>query len=64
MKTYYQVTTTFDDRGRVTAAVTAKRQADKAPAGSFKSTARADVYTDWFGSRREAEEFLKEAMDA
>ena len=41
MKTYYCVTTTFDDNGGVTAAITGITEADKKP----ENTAAPDVKT-------------------
>lgn len=58
MKTWYCVTSTFDDRGRVTAAVTGTKEADKCPESTFTSTSRRDIYNDWFGSMEEANEWI------
>ena len=64
MKTWYCVTSSYDDRGRVTAGITATQQAGEKPASGYKSTRRKDVYTDWFGSHEEAEKFVEEARKA
>lgn len=61
MKTWYCVTSSFDDRGRVTAGITATIQAAEKPESGFTSTKRKDIYTDWFGTEAEARKFVKEA---
>ena len=64
MKTYYCVTSSVDNRGRMTAAVTESIKAERAPESSYVSTRRKDIYKDWFESRKEAEEFVSEARSA
>lgn len=64
MKTFYCVTTTFDDLGRVTAAITSEKQAQTKPQSSNTSTSRKDIYNDWFQTRKEAVAFIKEAKNA
>lgn len=64
MKTFYCVTSTFDDRGRATAGITDTIQADAKPESTFRSTSRKDIYTDWFDSLKKAETFVKEAKEA
>jgi hypothetical protein len=61
MKTWYCVTSSFDDRGRVTAGITDSIEAEEKPESGFTSTKRKDIYTDWFGSLHEAREFVEEA---
>lgn len=61
MKTWYCVTSSFDDRGRVTAGITATRQAEDKPESSCTETRRKDIYNDWFGSEAEAKKFVEEA---
>ena len=61
MKTYYSVTTSFDNNGRVTAGVTATKEASSKPESTFTSTARKDIYNDWFDSMKEAKAFVEEA---
>lgn len=58
MKTWYCVTSTFDDKGRVTAAVTGTKEAGECPESTFTSTSRRDIYNDWFGSMEEANEWI------
>ena len=54
MRTWYCVTSTFDDRGRVTAAITATKEAEVCPESTFSSTNRKDIYIDWFSELAEA----------
>ncbi len=61
MKTWYCVTSSFDDRGRVTAGITATTQADEKPENTSTSTRRKDIYNDWFGTEAEARQFVEEA---
>lgn len=61
MKTWYCVTTSFDDAGRVTAGITATQQATEKPESTFTSTRRKDIYCDWFDSLRKAQAFVAEA---
>ena len=64
MKTYYCVTSSVDDKGKVRAAITNVVDAACKPENSFKSLKRKDVYTDWFESREEAEKLVEEAKTA
>lgn len=64
MKTYYCVTTSFDDRGRVTAGITNTVEAATKPESTFASTSRKDIYNDWFESFEEAKQFVEEARVA
>lgn len=64
MKTYYCVTSSIDDKGKVRAAITSIVEAVSKPENSFKSLKRKDIYTDWFESREEAEKLVKEAETA
>ena len=64
MKTYYCVVTSYDDYGRVTSAIVAARTAKKKPKSTYKSTARKDIYTDWFCGLDEAKQYVREALSA
>ena len=64
MKTYWCVTSSFDDRGRVTAAITRVVETTEKPENSFISTPRKDIYNDWFDSREAALEHIEEAKRA
>ncbi len=63
MKTYWCVTVTIFDNGRVTAAITASKDADYKPESHFTGTSRRDIYTDWFDRYEDAEAFVKEAKE-
>ncbi len=58
------MTSSFDDRGRVTAGITATAQADKKPESTSTSTRRKDIYNDWFGAEAEARKFVEEVKMA
>lgn len=64
LHTYYSVTTSFDNRGRVQASITSTIQAAVKPEQTYRSTSRKDIYVDWFESREAAEKFAKEAREA
>lgn len=64
MKTYYCVTSSVDDKGKVMAAITNVIEAVRKPENSFKSGKRKDIYHDWFESREEAKKFVEEAKTA
>ena len=64
MKTWYCVTTSFDDRGRVTAGITDTVEAEEKPESRFTSTRRKDIYNDYFGSHEEAAAYVEEARKA
>lgn len=61
MKTWYCVTSSFDDKGRVTASVTATQDAESKPESTFTSTVRKDIYCDWFSCLKDARAFVEEA---
>lgn len=64
MKTFYCVTSSFDDYGRVTANITATVEAESKPESTYKSTRRKDIYSDWFDTLDEANAFVEEARNA
>lgn len=64
MKTYYCVTSSFDDRGRVTAGVTAIIEAESKPESTCTSNRRKDIYNDWFEDIEAAKKFVEEAKAA
>lgn len=64
MKTYWCVTTSVDNRGRVVANITNTVEAVCKPENSSTSTSRRDIYNDWFYSCEEAQEFVEEAKRA
>lgn len=64
MKTYYCVTTSVDDKGKVLAAITSVIEAESKPESSFRSLSWKDVYNDWFDDPDEAKKFVEEAKMA
>lgn len=60
MKTWYCVTSSFDNRGRVTANITATKEAES----TYTSTSRKDIYNDWFESLDEAQAFAAQSKCA
>jgi len=64
MATYYCVTTSFNDRGRVTAGLTNIIEAEEKPENKFRETRRKDIYIDWFESEEEANAFIEQAKSA
>lgn len=64
MKTYYCVTTSVDDKGKVLAAITSVIEAERKPESNFQSLSRKDVYNDWFDDPEEAKKFVEEAKRA
>lgn len=64
MSKYWCVTSSFDDKGKVTAAITNVVEAPEKPENSFRSTRRKDIYFDWFENQEEAEKFVEEAKRA
>lgn len=61
METYYCVKSSVDNHGHMTATITESVEAEKQPADTYISTSRKDIYTDWFESREEAEQFVRDA---
>lgn len=64
MRTWYCVTSSVYDDGRITAAITSSVRSDKKPETMSKSLSRKDIYTDWFDDRGEAEAFCKASRGA
>ena len=64
MKKYYCVTSAFNDRGNVSAAVTDCVNAESKPESTYSATQRADIYNDWFDNYRDAQKFVKDTLNA
>lgn len=64
MKTYYCVTSSVDDKGKVRAAIINVIDAVCKPENSFKSLKHKDIYIDWFESWEEVEKRIEEAKMA
>lgn len=63
-KLFWCVTSSYDDRGRVIAAITATKEAVSKPEHTYTSTRRKDIYHDWFDSQEEAQAFVEYAKRA
>ncbi len=59
MKTYWCVTSSFDDQGHAKAAITDSVKRGKKPCYTYKSCNSKDIYIDWFDNRQEAEEYVE-----
>ena len=55
---FYCVTSSFDDKGHTNAMITDCIESDQKPENTFKSTARKDIYSDWFDSIEEAKDHV------
>lgn len=64
MKTYWCVTTSFDDKGRVVSAITSTVEAVCKPENTAESTKSKDIYNDWVDSQEEAKDWVEEAKRA
>lgn len=64
MKTCYYVKTRIDDRGHASVIGTGAVDVKEPPEGRCSSTDYEDVYTDWFESREEADDFVREVRDS
>lgn len=64
MKTYWCVTTSVYDDGRVVSAITNSIRAVRKPENEAKELKRKDVYHDWFDSKEEADQFVEDAKNA
>lgn len=64
MTTFWCVTSTFDDRGHVIANITEVQEVEEKPESACVHTLRKDVYTDWFESWKDANQFVLDARRA
>lgn len=64
MRTWYCVVSAYHDDGRVIAEIVNELEAEEKPENHFEETPKKDIYIDWFGSREEAEAFVKGARSA
>jgi hypothetical protein len=58
-KTYYCVVSKVDDNGNGCANLVDAVEAEEKPEDTVRVTARADIYTDWFESLEEAQEYVR-----
>lgn len=64
MNTYYCVTSSFYDDGRVIAAITSTIQAEQQPQDERHHGRLSDIYTDWFPTLEQAQAYVNEAKEA
>lgn len=64
MKKWYCVTTTFDDRGNVTANITDTKESAERPKNEVYETTTEDVYMNWFATEKEAIKYCEQAKFA
>ena len=64
MSKFYAVTSTFDNRGRVTAAITSSKECANCPESTFTSTSRKDIYIDWYSDYDEAVQAVEDVRRA
>lgn len=64
MKTYYEVTTTFDDNGKVTSEITDTIEAEEKPVDTYESKDTMDVYKDWFDNKKAADNWIEQSKYA
>lgn len=55
IRTWYCVTSSYDDKGNAIAAITAIQEALKQPESTYTSIKRKDIYCDWYGNQEEAQ---------
>lgn len=63
-KIWHCVVSSFYNDGRVTANIVATQEADERPKSIRKELKTKDVCSDWFGSREEAEQAVRDARNA
>lgn len=63
MKKFYEVTSSFYDDGRISVAITNVVEAETCPENSYADTKRCDVYVDYFASRKEAEQWVRDVRE-
>lgn len=62
MKTYYIVSSSYFDDGKIVSSIVDTIQTPQKPEQGFKSTSRCDIYTDYFESWKEAQAFVTENL--
>lgn len=64
MKTWYCVTSSFYNNGKVTSRITDTKESVDKPESNYKELKRCDVYTDWYATKEEADAAVQEALKA
>ena len=64
LTTWYAVTSSFYDNGKVKAAITDTVMAVQKPESGYKELKRCDVYVDYYPTKEEADKAVEEALKA
>lgn len=64
MTTWYCVTSSFYDNGKVKSMITGTTMAVNKPESRYKELKKCDVYADWYETKEAAEQAVKEALSA
>ncbi|MDR1572372.1 MAG: hypothetical protein LBS32_07595 [Clostridiales Family XIII bacterium] len=64
MKTWHGVRTRHYDSGDAMPRMIGTAEAEDRPKTEFRELPMYDEYTDWFGTRKEAERFFRNALEA
>lgn len=64
LTTWYAVTSSFYDNGKVKAAITDTVRAAQKPESGYKELKRCDVYVDYYPTKEEADKAVEEALKA
>ena len=64
MKTFYVVRSSYDDRGHIVTHYDGTIEAEKMPEMGFVNGRDRDIYTDYFNTRQEAMDFVRESKYA
>ena len=64
IKMWWAVTSSFDDAGRVHAAITDRVPAVRKPEQVYRETRTKDIYIDFYETREEAEQAVRDALRA
>ena len=64
LTTWYAVTSSFYDNGKVKAAITDTVRTAQKPESGYKELKRCDVYVDYYPTKEEADKAVEEALKA
>lgn len=64
MTTWYCVTSSFYDNGKVSSRITGTIKSVNKPESCYKELKRCDVYADWYETKTAAEKAVQEALKA
>lgn len=63
-KTFFIVTSSYNDKGKIVANITGTIEAEERPKTQFATVHGKDIYNDFFDSREEAEKFVDDSKKA